>query len=165
MSAVSGPPSDSREFPTRPIVGVGAVVIDGDRVLLVRRVNEPLKDEWSLPGGAVELGETLAAAIAREVREETGLEVEVGPIVDVLDRLRIDPDGRPRFHYVLIDFICRPKGGVLASGSDAADVAWATLSELTDYAVADSAVTVIVKAIDRVKSGPWIPREAHRSPE
>jgi 8-oxo-dGTP diphosphatase len=148
-----------REFPPRPVVGVGAVVVEGDRVLLVRRANEPLKGEWSLPGGAVELGETLDAAIAREVKEETGLEVEVGPIVDVLDRLGFDADGRPRFHYVLVDFICRPRGGTLVSGSDAADAVWAHMIELGEYGVAESTVGVIVKAIDRLKSGPWISRE------
>jgi len=148
-----------REFPERPILGVGAVVVDGGRVLLVRRANEPLKGEWSLPGGAVELGETLAAAIAREVKEETGLDVEVGPIVDVLDRLRFDADGRPRFHYVLVDFICRPKGGTLVSGSDAAGVRWAELVELSEYRVAESTVDVIVKAFERLKSGPWTSRE------
>ena len=150
-----------REFPAQPIVGVGAVVIEHDRVLLVRRANEPLKGEWSLPGGAVELGETLHAAIVREVREETGLDVEVGPIVDVLDRLRLDPDGRPRFHYVLVDFVCRPTGGSLASGSDAAGVAWANLMELPEYGVAQSTVGVIVKAFDRIKAEPGIPREVH----
>lgn len=148
-----------REFPARPILGVGAVVVDGGRVLLVRRANEPLKGEWSLPGGAVELGETLHAAIAREVKEETGLEVEVGPIIDVLDRLRFDADGRPRFHYVLVDFICRPTGGALACGSDAAGATWADLVELPGYGVAESTVSVIVKAFDRLKSGPWIARE------
>jgi len=148
-----------REFPSRPIVGVGAVVVDDGRVLLVRRANEPLKGEWSLPGGAVELGERLHVAIAREVKEETGLEVEVGPIIDVLDRLRFDADGRPRFHYVLVDFICRPKGGTLVSGSDAAGVRWAELVELSEYRVAESTVDVIVKAFERLKSGPWTSRE------
>lgn len=152
---------DLREFPKRPILGVGAVVVDGSRVLLVKRANEPLKGEWSLPGGAVEVGETLEVAVAREVREETGIDVEVGPIVDVLDRLRFDPNGRPRFHYVLVDFICRAKGGTLTSGSDADGVAWASVMELPEYGVADSTISVIDKALDRIKSGPWIPREVH----
>lgn len=142
----------NREFPERPILGVGAVIVDGNRVLLVQRANEPLKGEWSLPGGAVEIGETLQVAVVREVREETGLDVEVGPIVDVLDRLRFDPDGRPRFHYVLVDFICRPKGGTLACGSDASDVAWASRLELPDYNVAESTVTVIEKAFERLNA-------------
>jgi 8-oxo-dGTP diphosphatase len=138
---------DDRVYPARPIVGVGAVVIDGDRVLLVRRGHEPLKGEWSLPGGAVEIGETLKVAVAREVREETGLEVDVGPMVEVLDRIRLDGDGRPIYHYVLIDFLCRPSGGALACASDADDARWAPVSELTQYRVAESAVAVILKAL------------------
>ena len=135
-----------REFPDRPIVGVGAVILDGERVLLVRRGNEPLKGEWSLPGGAVEVGETLEAAIAREVLEETGLEVEVGPMIDVLDRIRSDPDGRVRYHYVLIDFVCRPTGGALCSATDAADAAWATIGDLPRFALAEATLTMIEKA-------------------
>lgn len=149
---------DVREFPARPILGVGAVVVDGSRVLLVRRANEPLKGEWSLPGGAVELGETLEAAVVREVLEETGLTVEVGPIADVLDRLHIDSDGRPRFHYVLVDFICRARSGALARGSDAAAAEWVDLSDLAAYGVAQSTVAVIVKASERVRSERWVPR-------
>jgi len=151
----------SREFPERPVVGVGAVVIDGSRVLLVRRANEPLKGEWSLPGGAVEIGETLEVAVAREVREETGLQVDVGPIVDVLDRIRFDPDGRARYHYVLVDFICKPNSGTLACASDAEDVVWVPLVELMDYGVASATVSVIQKGFDLVRSGPWTPREVH----
>jgi 8-oxo-dGTP diphosphatase len=150
-----------REYPDRPVVGVGAIVVDGNRVLLVRRGHEPLKGEWSIPGGAVELGETLEVAIAREVREETGLEIDVGPMVDVFDRIRFDPDGRPLYHYVLIDFVCRPIGGTLASASDAADVTWASLIELTQYDVNDATISVIGKAFERARSGPWTPREVH----
>jgi mutator protein MutT len=151
----------SREFPDRPVVGVGAVVIDGDQVLLVRRGHEPLKGEWSVPGGAVEIGETLEAAVAREVQEETGLRVEVGPIVDVLDRIRFDPDGRARYHYVLVDFICKPNSGTLACASDADEAMWAPLLALNDYGVAEATVAVIQKAFDVVRSGTWTPREVH----
>jgi mutator protein MutT len=144
-----------REYPDRPIVGVGAVIVDGDCVLLVRRANEPLKGEWSVPGGAVEIGETLQAAVVREVREETGLEIEVGPIVDVLDRIRVDPDGRPRFHYVLVDFLCRPCGGSLACASDAEEVAWTPLTDLTAFGVAQATVNVIRKAFHLGRSAAW----------
>ena len=135
-----------REFPSRPIVGVGAVVLDGDRVLLVRRANEPLKGEWSVPGGAVDAGETLRAAIIREVREETGLDVDPGPIVDVLDRIRLEPDGRARFHYVLVDFLCRVVGGTLCCGTDAAAAEWVPVAALDRYAVSGSTVAIIRKA-------------------
>ena len=115
------------EYPDRPIVAVGAVILDGDRVLLVQRGQEPLKGEWSLPGGAVEVGETLDAALAREVREETALDVEVGPVVEVLDSIRRDADGRVEYHYVIIDYACRVRGGTptaAAHGTDADDVRW-----------------------------------------
>jgi 8-oxo-dGTP diphosphatase len=138
--------ASSREFPNRPIVGVGAVVIDGDRVLLVRRGHEPLKGEWSLPGGAVELGETLETAVAREVREETGVEIEVGPLVGVFDRLRRDDDGRVRYHYVLVDFVCRAIGGTLLCASDADEAAWVDRAELAAYGVAPATIDVIATA-------------------
>jgi ADP-ribose pyrophosphatase YjhB (NUDIX family) len=138
-----------RSYPERPIVGVGAVVLDGERVLLVKRAHEPLKGQWSLPGGAVELGETLEAAIAREVREETGLDVEVGPIVEVLDRMERDADGRVRHHFVLVDFVCRPSGGVLCCATDADAVEWADLAALPRYGVADLTAVVIRKAAAR----------------
>ena len=149
-----------RAYPERPIVGVGAVVLDGDRVLLVKRAHEPLKGEWSLPGGAVDVGETLEEAIRREVREETCLEVEVGPIVDVLDRIRYDPDGRVKFHYVLIDFLCRPLSGTLQCASDAEEAVWAERADLGRYGVAEATISVIDKALAR-RSTEWTPREVH----
>ena len=149
-----------RSYPERPVVGVGAVVVSDDRVLLVKRGQEPLKGEWSLPGGVVELGETLETAIAREVKEETGLEIQVGPVVDVLDRIRYDADGRVKFHYVLVDFVCRPVGGTLAAASDAADVAWVTSEQMPRYGVAEATLSVIDKAMARA-GRPWVPREVH----
>lgn len=152
---------EGREYPVRPVVGVGAVIVDGSRVLLVRRANEPLKGEWSIPGGAVEIGETLEVAIAREVHEETGLDVDVGPMVDVFDRIRFDGDGRTLYHYVLIDFVCRPTGGALACASDALEAKWASLMELTSFGLQPATISVIEKAFERARSGPWTPREVH----
>ena len=149
-----------RQYPERPIVGVGAVVLDGGRVLLVKRAHEPLKGEWSVPGGTVDVGETLEEAIRREVREETCLEVEVGPIVDVLDRIRYDPDGRVKFHYVLVDFLCRPLSGTLQCASDAEEAAWAERTDLGRYGVAEATISVIDKAVAR-RSTAWTPREVH----
>ncbi|HZP48211.1 MAG TPA: NUDIX hydrolase [Vicinamibacterales bacterium] len=150
-----------REYPERPIVGVGAAIVDGSRVLLVRRGHEPLKGEWSIPGGAVELGETLGAACAREVREETGLDVDVGPIIDVFDRIRLDANGRTQYHYVLVDFVCRPTGGSLACASDAVDARWALPADLTELGVRPATISVIEQAFERVRSGAWAPREVH----
>jgi mutator protein MutT len=152
-----------REYPSRPIVGVGAVILDGDCVLLVRRGREPLKGEWSIPGGAVESGETLEAAIAREVREETGLDVEVGGVVTVLDRIRLDADGRAHYHYVLIDFLCRRSAGTAACASDADELAWVPVRELERYRLADATVRVIESAA----AGSFLrtPREVDRQAE
>jgi 8-oxo-dGTP diphosphatase len=124
-----------REYPDAPIAGVGAVIVrDGPdaqkQILLIRRAQEPLKGEWSLPGGVVELGETLDQAICREVQEETGLIVETIDIVHAFDRISRDPAGRVRYHYVLIDFLCRVEGGLLACATDALEARWATANEL-----------------------------------
>jgi 8-oxo-dGTP diphosphatase len=143
-----------REYPEAPIVGVGAVVIDGTKVLLVRRGNEPLKGEWSLPGGAVELGETLQQGVVREVLEETGLVVAPDGIVEVLDRITQDEvlqdgaSGRVRYHFVLVDFVCRVTGGALREGSDADEVRWVAREELGEYHLAPITVRVIEKALE-----------------
>jgi 8-oxo-dGTP diphosphatase len=145
-----------REFPEAPIVGVGAVVIDGTKVLLVRRGHEPLKGQWSLPGGALELGETLQHGVVREVQEETGLAVIPAGIVEVLDRISREESGQIRYHYVLIDFLCRVSGGSLLSGSDADEVRWVAREELHapgEYQVAPFTVKVIEKAFAMARAG------------
>jgi 8-oxo-dGTP diphosphatase len=144
-----------REYPEHPIVGVGAILIDGNSVLLVKRGKEPLKGEWSVPGGAVELGESLEEAVRREVLEETGLEIKTEGIVEVLDRIHCE-DGLVKFHYVLVDFLCRVTGGRLTSGSDAADARWLEREELNShsiYCVAPVTAAVIEKAFRMAAAG------------
>jgi 8-oxo-dGTP diphosphatase len=135
-----------REYPEAPIVGIGAVVIDDGRVLLVRRGREPLKGEWSLPGGVLELGETLEQGIVREVLEETGFRVVPVAMVEVLDRITRDISGQVSYHYVLVDFLCRVSDGVLRSGSDAEDARWVARKDLGAYSVASLTLRVIEKA-------------------
>lgn len=137
-----------RAYPDRPIVGVGAVVLcDGGRVVLVRRRHEPLAGEWSLPGGVVEIGETLESAVAREILEETGLTVTVGPVVGVFDRITFDSDRRVHYHFVLIDYLCHATGGRLGSGSDASDAVMAAPAHLADYNLTPKALDVIERAL------------------
>ncbi len=125
-----------REFPSSPILAVGAVVVDAGRVLLVRRGREPLKGQWSLPGGAIELGESLAQGVVREVREETGLDVEPVELIELLDRIHRESgreNSRIRFHYVIADYLCRVTGGTLRAASDAAEVRWAERAEWNSH--------------------------------
>ena len=118
-------------------------------VVLVRRRFAPLAGAWSVPGGAVEVGETLEAAVAREIDEETGLVVDVGSIVDVFDRIFRDADGLVQYHYVLVDYICRVRGGALRAGSDVADVIVAPTDGLAAFALAEKTLDVIGKAVER----------------
>ena len=137
-----------RKYPDRPIVGVGAVIVDGDRVVLVKRAHEPLKGEWSLPGGTVEVGETLVDAVVREAREETGLEVRAMSLIEVLDRVHRDADGRVEYHFVLLDYKCLVLSGELTSGSDAAEARWVHQRDLADYQLSDLVMRVISRALD-----------------
>ena len=121
-----------REFPLAPLVGVGAVVVDEGRVLLVRRGREPLKGQWSLPSGMLELGESLTAGVAREVLEETGLNVEPIELIELLDRIHHEEE-RVRFHYVIADYLCRVTGGILQAASDADDVRWVERAEWNSH--------------------------------
>ena len=125
------------------------MILDRGRVLLIQRGQEPFKGEWSLPGGVVEIGEPLEAALVREVREETSLDVVVGPVVEVLDSIRRDADGRAEYHYVIIDYACRLRSGApasAASGSDADAVRWVPIDQLERYRVTSAAMAVIRKA-------------------
>jgi 8-oxo-dGTP diphosphatase len=137
-----------RQFPNQPVVSVGGVVIDGSRVLLVKRGQEPLKGRWSLPGGVVETGEELHAAVAREVREETGLDVDVGPVVEVLDRISRDETGRVEFHYVIIDYMCRAAGGSLAHATDVDDARWVERADLASYDLTSKVSEVIERVFE-----------------
>jgi ADP-ribose pyrophosphatase YjhB (NUDIX family) len=138
-----------REYPESPLVGVGAVIVQNHRVLLIRRGQPPLLGEWSLPGGVLECGETLREAVVREAGEETGLAVETGEMLGVYERVIRGDEGRVRYHYVLIDFLCCPIGGDLKAGSDAADVRWFTREELPALNLAHDANDVVLKGLAR----------------
>ena len=139
-----------REYPESPLVGVGAVIVQKNRVLLIRRGTPPLLGEWSLPGGVLECGETLREAVVREAREETGLVVEPGEMLGVYERVIRDDEWRVRYHFVLIDFLCRPLSGDLKAGSDAEDVRWFTRDELPALNLAYDANDVVLKGLARL---------------
>jgi ADP-ribose pyrophosphatase YjhB (NUDIX family) len=136
----------SRVYPERPIVGVGAVIVHGGEVLIVRRANPPLQGEWSIPGGALDLGEKLRDGVAREVLEETGLVVEAGPVLDVFDSIFSDSEGRTEYHYVLVDYLCHLRSGTLAAASDASEVRWVRPEELAALGMKPVTIAVIRKA-------------------
>ena len=135
-----------RAFPDRPIVSVGAVALAEDRVLLIKRGQEPLKGHWSLPGGVVEVGETLEEALAREVFEETGLMIDVGAVVEVLDRIQRAADSRVEYHYVIIDYLCRVTSGAPVPSSDVDEVRWVAHADLPEYGVTQKVAEVVAKA-------------------
>ena len=146
--------NDTRQYPDRPIVGVGAVIVDGGRVVLIRRRYEPLKGRWSLPGGMVELGETLEAALAREMLEETGLVVDIGPVIEVFDRITRDEERRVRYHFVLVDYLCWPSSGELRAGSDVDAAIWVEPHRLGEYEVTDKASAVIERGLTLAREAP-----------
>ena len=139
-----------REFPELPLVGVGAIIIEGDRVLLVKRAHPPIQGQWSIPGGVLEVGEMVREAAVREAREETGLMVEPGELLGVYDRILRDPEQRVQYHYVLIDFLCRPVGGELLAASDAAEVRWFRREELPALQLAEDTLEVIGTGFERL---------------
>jgi ADP-ribose pyrophosphatase YjhB (NUDIX family) len=145
----------SRHYPTSPIVGVGAVIIADGKVVLIKRRYEPLAGQWSLPGGRLELGETLEAGLAREMLEETGLEIDVGPVIEVFDRILLDEQRQVRFHYVLIDYLCRPLGGTLKAGSDVDEAVWVDPGDLASYRLTEKALAVIERGLALAREHPW----------
>jgi 8-oxo-dGTP diphosphatase len=143
----------AREYPDRPVVGIGGVVIENDRVLLIRRGTEPLLGQWSIPGGTLELSESLQEGVARELLEETGLEVRVLDLIDAFDRIYLEPDeggggtsSRPRFHYVIVDYLCERISGEAIAGSDVTDVAYAAEDELDKFQLTPTATRIIKRA-------------------
>ena len=146
--------SDRRMYPDRPYVGVGAVIVHEGRVVLVKRRFEPLAGKWSIPGGAVEVGETLEACVAREMLEETGFVVEVGPVVEVLDRITHDDSSRVLYHFVLVDYLCWAIGGELRAGTDVAEAVLVDAGDLDQYQLTDKARAVIERALELARDMP-----------
>jgi len=139
-----------REFPETPLVGIGAIIIEDERVVLVKRAHPPLQAEWSIPGGVLEVGELMREAAIRETREETGLTVEPGELLGVYDRVLRDANQRVQYHYVLVDFLCRRVAGNLAAASDAAEVRWFSREELSALKLAEDTLDVIRKGFQKV---------------
>ena len=150
-------PLDDRRYPQRPLVGVGAILLRRGRILMAQRGKEPLKGWWSLPGGALEIGESLADAVRREVLEETGLEVEPLGVFEIFERILRDAAGAPEYHYVLIDYVCRVKGGKLFPGDDVCAVEWVRRKDLPALQITEGTLGVIEKAFRQRCGAEWHP--------
>ena len=146
-----------RQYPDGPVVGVGAVIFRGEEVLLVRRGQEPALGSWSLPGGVVELGESLGEAVVREVQEETGLAVEVLGITAVLERVFRDRDNRIEYHYVLVDFACAYVSGEMSPATDITDAQFVPLAELDKFDLVKLTAPVILRAREQKDKGAFLP--------
>jgi len=142
--------TERREYPERPIIGVGGVVISQGRVLLIRRGSPPLQGQWSIPGGTLEVGETLVEGVRRELAEETGIDVRVRTLIDVFERIDRGPSGKPQYHFVVLDYLCEAVRGTAKAGSDVTEVAWAAPPELEKYSLTEIAGRVIRKAFELV---------------
>jgi 8-oxo-dGTP diphosphatase len=145
--------ASSREYPERPVIGVGGVIIDRDLTVLIRRGSEPLLGQWSIPGGTLEIGETLEEGVARELLEETGIVVRVLELIEVFDRIYLENGSdtaadkkKPRFHYVIADYLCECIGGEPRAGSDVTDLAFAREEELEKFQLTETATRILKKA-------------------
>jgi 8-oxo-dGTP diphosphatase len=141
-----------RLYPAHPLVGVGAVIWDGSRVLLERRGRPPAQGAWSLPGGLIEIGETAEEAVRREVKEECGIDVTVGPLLGVFEPIHRDADGRVRYHFVVLDFLARYRDGGLKAGDDAADLCWVLPDEIEGFSLLPATHSMIDRAIALLKA-------------
>ncbi|MGA2037996.1 MAG: NUDIX hydrolase [Bryobacteraceae bacterium] len=138
--------TDDRRYPKRPLIGVGALIFRRGRILMAQRGKQPMKGAWSLPGGALEIGEPLDAAVRREVREETGLAVKPVKVFEIFERIICDSRGTPEYHYVLIDYICRVTGGDLRAGDDVCRVEWVRERDLAELEITEGTLAVIERA-------------------
>ena len=136
---------DDRKYPKRPILGVGGLIFNGDELLLIKRGKDPGRGRWAIPGGAVKAGETLAEALAREMMEEVGLTVEVGPLVEMVERVFRDEDGRVMYHYVIMDYLCLPGPETPKPGSDAAELKYVPPEQWTDYGLPAFSIRILEK--------------------
>jgi 8-oxo-dGTP diphosphatase len=141
----------NRRYPERPFTGVGAIIFRGSEVLLVKRGRPPAAGKWSIPGGLVELGESLDAAVCREVLEEAGLEVRAIDLVAALDRVILDSEGRIEYHYILLDFLCEIVGGTLGAGTDADECRFVAVDDLGRYDMTRGTEQVIRSALERAR--------------
>ena len=142
-------PARRRRYPERPVVGVGALIFKRDSILLVERGRPPLKGYWSLPGGVLELGEHLGNAVRREVREETGLEIKPVAVVEIFERIMRDKDGKPEYHYVLVDYLCKITGGDLSAGDDSSKVEWVRRKDLPGVKLTEGTLAVIERTFEK----------------
>jgi 8-oxo-dGTP diphosphatase len=143
--------NEDRRYPTRPFLGVGALIFEGRNILLVERAKQPLQGYWSLPGGIVEAGEKLEDAVRREVLEETGLEIDPLEMFEIFERIMPDAEGRPEYHYVLIDYLCHVSGGQLAASSDVSRAVWATEQDLGQYRITEGTLAVVGRAFAKLQ--------------
>lgn len=151
----NNPLSDDRTdrlYPAHPLVGVGVVIWDGRRVLLARRGKPPAQGSWALPGGLIEVGETAEDAVQREVSEECGIEVTVGPLLGLFEPIHRDQDGRVRYHFIVIDFLAYYRSGEYRPGDDAAELCWVAPEELDRFALSPATRSMIDRALDRLRA-------------
>jgi 8-oxo-dGTP diphosphatase len=141
--------SPKREYPQAPVVGVGGVVIHEGRALLIKRGSEPLKNQWSIPGGTLELGESIQEGVRRELLEETGISVRVGELIEVFDRIFRDAAGKIQYHFVIVDYLCEKISGEAHAASDVTDTAWVREEDLWNYNLTEAATRVIRKAFSK----------------